>query len=61
MKVVDALLKMWKRQGHRVLLFCQTKQMLDIIEMHVKRSGLYPFNKVSIHYSSSILQFVIKK
>ncbi|KAJ8440817.1 hypothetical protein Cgig2_000705 [Carnegiea gigantea] len=32
MKVVTQVLKMWKEQGHRVLLFSQTQQMLDIIE-----------------------------
>lgn len=33
--VVESLLKMWKSQGHRVLLFCQTRQMLDIVERFV--------------------------
>ena len=37
--VVDALLKMWKEQGHRVLLFSQSRQMLDIIHQYVKRQG----------------------
>lgn len=32
MKVVKALLALWQRQGHRVLLFAQTRQMLDILE-----------------------------
>ncbi|GJW17915.1 protein chromatin remodeling 8 [Tanacetum coccineum] len=32
MKVVAQVLKVWKEQGHRVLLFAQTQQMLDIIE-----------------------------
>lgn len=32
MKVVAQVLKMWKEQGHRVLLFAQTQQMLDILE-----------------------------
>ena len=27
MIVVDALLKMWKKQGHRALLFTQSKQV----------------------------------
>ncbi|KAJ2787852.1 DNA repair protein rhp26 [Coemansia interrupta] len=33
--VVRALLKMWKPHGHKVLIFCQTRQMLDIIERMV--------------------------
>lgn len=32
MKVVEQVLKLWKQQGHRVLIFTQTQQMLDIIE-----------------------------
>ncbi|XP_072951427.1 DNA excision repair protein CSB [Typha angustifolia] len=32
MKVVAQVLKVWKEQGHRVLLFTQTQQMLDIME-----------------------------
>lgn len=32
MKVVAEILKGWKEQGHRVLLFAQTQQMLDILE-----------------------------
>jgi DNA excision repair protein ERCC-6 len=37
--VVAALLKMWKQQGHRVLLFSQSRQMLDILNQFVKRAG----------------------
>ena len=36
MKVVKALLELWKRQGHRTLLFSQTRQMLDILERFVR-------------------------
>ncbi|KAF6154756.1 hypothetical protein GIB67_032368 [Kingdonia uniflora] len=32
MKVVVEVLKAWKDQGHRALLFTQTQQMLDILE-----------------------------
>lgn len=32
MKVVAEVLKVWKEQGHRVLLFAQTQQILDILE-----------------------------
>jgi DNA excision repair protein ERCC-6 len=39
MKVVQALLNMWKKQGHKALLFCQTRQMQDILEKTVKREG----------------------
>ncbi|KAI7834243.1 SNF2 family N-terminal domain-containing protein [Kickxella alabastrina] len=33
--IVRALLQMWKPRGHKVLIFCQTRQMLDIIERMV--------------------------
>ncbi|TPX61435.1 hypothetical protein SpCBS45565_g07253 [Spizellomyces sp. 'palustris'] len=39
LKVVQALLKMWKRQGHKTLLFCQTRQMQDILEKFIKTEG----------------------
>eukprot|EP00850_Spirogloea_muscicola_P014056 SM000098S25136 [mRNA] locus=s98:436376:442665:+ [translate_table: standard] len=32
LQVVMQILPLWKRQGHRVLLFTQTQQMLDILE-----------------------------
>lgn len=37
MAVVQSLLPMWKRLGHKTLLFCQGVQMLDIIEAFVQR------------------------
>lgn len=32
MRVVASLLKIWKQQGHRVLLFTQTRSMIEIFE-----------------------------
>ena len=32
MIVVESLLKLWKKQGHKVLLFTQSRQMLKILE-----------------------------
>lgn len=32
MQVLRDLLVLWRLQGHRTLLFCQTRQMLDILE-----------------------------
>ena len=37
MAVVKSLLPMWKRLGHKTLLFCQGVQMLDIIETFIQR------------------------
>jgi SNF2 family DNA or RNA helicase len=31
---------MWREQGHRVLLFSQTRQMLDIVERFVVEKGI---------------------
>lgn len=39
MKVVAQVLKVWKEQGHHVLLFAQTQQMLDIIENFMVSEG----------------------
>ena len=39
MKVVAQVLNVWKEQGHRVLLFTQTQQMLDIFEKYLTTSG----------------------
>ncbi|XP_068664751.1 protein CHROMATIN REMODELING 8 isoform X2 [Aristolochia californica] len=39
MKVVAQVLKLWKDQGHRVLLFAQTQQMLDILETFLIGAG----------------------
>ncbi|CAO3692442.1 unnamed protein product [Umbelopsis ramanniana] len=36
MVVVKALLSLWRKEGHRVLLFSQTRQMLDILEKMIK-------------------------
>ncbi|KAI8814438.1 hypothetical protein BJ742DRAFT_785400 [Cladochytrium replicatum] len=38
-KVVQALLRMWKDQGHRALLFCQTRGMQDILESFIRNEG----------------------
>ncbi|KAK9365350.1 SNF2 family N-terminal domain-containing protein [Lipomyces kononenkoae] len=36
MQVVKSLVLLWKKQKHRCLLFCQTRQMLDILEMFIR-------------------------
>ena len=37
--MIAALLPLWHQQGHRALLFCQTRQMLDIVQRCVHRAG----------------------
>ncbi|OAA61910.1 DNA repair protein rhp26 [Niveomyces insectorum RCEF 264] len=39
MQVVRALLQMWRRFGHKTLLFSQGTQMLDILESFVRRQS----------------------
>ncbi|KAF9380550.1 hypothetical protein CPB97_008271 [Podila verticillata] len=39
MVVVRALLQMWQKDKHRVLLFSQTRTMLDILEKFIKSEG----------------------
>ena len=36
MKVLNSLLKQWYKQQHKVLLFTQSKQMLNVLETYVK-------------------------
>jgi len=46
MKVVKALLELWKRQGHRTLLFSQTRQMLDILEKFINTIGILEYRRM---------------
>ncbi|XP_011157094.1 DNA excision repair protein ERCC-6 [Solenopsis invicta] len=39
MTVVRSLLKIWQKQGHRVLLFTQGRQMIHILESLLQREG----------------------
>ncbi|XP_064478082.1 DNA excision repair protein ERCC-6-like [Ornithodoros turicata] len=39
MAVIQSLLKLWKSQGHRVLLFTQSRQMLVILEKFIQQEG----------------------
>ena len=39
MHVMESLLKMWKTHGHRVLVFSQSRGMLNILERFVKDRG----------------------
>ncbi|KAM6916133.1 DNA excision repair protein ERCC-6 isoform 2-T2 [Xenentodon cancila] len=37
--VVESLLRLWFKQGHRILLFTQSRQMLDILEVFVRENN----------------------
>lgn len=45
MIVVESLLKLWKEQQHKVLLFTQSRQMLKILEKFLKQKG-YTYAKL---------------
>jgi DNA excision repair protein ERCC-6 len=40
MQLLAKILPLWREQGHRVLLFSQTKQMLDILEKFIQELGM---------------------
>ncbi|XP_028395196.1 DNA excision repair protein ERCC-6-like [Dendronephthya gigantea] len=58
--VVHSLLKLWKKQKHKVLLFTQTRQMLKILEIFVKSQG-YNFCRMDGSTSISSRQPLIEK
>ena len=41
LKVLDKILNLWSHQGHKVLIFCQTRQMLNLIEEFLKTRYFY--------------------
>ncbi|XP_054655430.1 DNA excision repair protein ERCC-6 [Dunckerocampus dactyliophorus] len=43
--VVESLLRLWFKQGQRVLLFTQSRQMLDILEVFVRQNS-YKYMKM---------------
>ncbi|KAM3863230.1 LOW QUALITY PROTEIN: DNA excision repair protein ERCC-6 [Diretmus argenteus] len=43
--VVESLLRLWYKQGHRVLLFTQSRQMLEILEVFL-RENKYSYLKM---------------
>ena len=52
MQVVKSLLEMWKRFGHKTLLFSQGVQMLDIIEEYVR--SLHGFNYIRMDGKTNV-------
>jgi DNA excision repair protein ERCC-6 len=59
MKVVRALLELWKRQGHRTLLFSQTRQMLDILEAFVSRIEGFEYRRMDGSTPIGIRQTIV--
>lgn len=59
MKVVRALLELWKRQGHRTLLFSQTRQMLDILERFIRDIGGLQYQRMDGGTTIGIRQSIV--
>lgn len=54
MIVVDSLLKLWKKQGHRALLFTQSKQVIYMpIILHVINYGRFVIRIVHFHFAET--------
>ncbi|GLH06103.1 ATP-dependent helicase brm [Gryllus bimaculatus] len=60
MIVVESLLKIWKKQGHKVLLFTQSRQMLCVLEAFVQKEG-YSYLKLDGGTSVAARQPLINK
>lgn len=60
MIVVSALLKIWKKQKHRVLLFTQARTMIVLFELFLKQQG-YKYLKMDGSTSISSRQPLINK
>ena len=60
MVVVESLLRLWREQGHRVLLFSQTKMMLDLLEGFVTRGG-YTYRRMDGTTPISVRQPLINE
>lgn len=60
MIVVSALLKIWKKQGHRVLLFTQSRLMVAIFEAFLTQQG-YTYLKMDGSTSVRSRQPLIEK
>ncbi|KAG5895534.1 hypothetical protein JTB14_010678 [Gonioctena quinquepunctata] len=60
MIVVSALLKIWKKQGHRVLLFTQSRKMIVVFQQFLYQYG-YKYLKMDGSTSISTRQPLIEK
>lgn len=60
MVVVSALLKIWKKQKHRVLLFTQSRAMMVVFEEFLSQQG-YKYLKMDGSTSISSRQPLIDK
>ncbi|EMR11321.1 hypothetical protein PNEG_00350 [Pneumocystis murina B123] len=61
MQVIEDILKLWKSQGHRTLLFTQTRQMLDILEKFIKKMDQFNYYRMDGGTSISSRQYLVDK
>ncbi|KAG5519190.1 hypothetical protein PMAC_002278 [Pneumocystis sp. 'macacae'] len=59
--VIKEILKLWKKQGHRTLLFAQTKQMLDILEKVIKKMDQFNYCRMDGGTNISSRQSLVDK
>ena len=53
MIVVEALLRLWKQQGHRVLLFSQTKQVCFLLRKHQVSQSIVELSVTHSRFSTA--------
>ena len=56
LKVLDKILELWYREGHRALIFCQTRQMLDLIEEYLRFNKLEEYKYLRMDGTTPIKQ-----
>lgn len=61
MQVVQSLLEMWKKTGHRTLLFAQHRIMLDILEKFVRRMDDFRYLRMDGNTSIKDRQNLVDK
>ncbi|KAI0402921.1 SNF2 family N-terminal domain-containing protein [Xylaria palmicola] len=61
MQVLKALLGMWKKLGHKTLLFSQTVQMLDILEKFVQGLGIIQYLRMDGKTPIKMRQVLVDK
>ena len=56
LKVLDKILELWHKEGHRALIFCQTRQMLDLIEEYLRNNKAEEYKYLRMDGTTPIKQ-----
>ncbi|KAF1983741.1 hypothetical protein K402DRAFT_396487 [Aulographum hederae CBS 113979] len=59
MEVVKNLLEIWKRGGHKALLFTQSRIMLDILEKYIKNMAGFNYRRMDGNTSIKVRQTLV--